>query len=124
MIMKKLRDIWIAFGGDPSQDLGLFKRYSSMEKFEAALPNEEVIHTKEVHFVKMRPLKELLRNRVIEIIHTSDDGEFIRFKILPKGVEVGMWHPGDGVPYMVVDCETVHQNFVCAHPELYETYKG
>lgn len=42
------RDIWIAFGADPSDDKEVYKRYSSTTPFKPASPDEEVIHFREV----------------------------------------------------------------------------
>lgn len=73
-------------------------------------------------YVKMKSLKELVKSGLIEIVHMSDDGEFCRFKILPSGPEVGQWCQFDQV-LMVVDRETVHENFVNAAAQLYEEIK-
>lgn len=66
----------------------------------------------------MKPLKELVRGGVIKIIHMSDDGEFMRYKILPNGPEVGQWVSGDE-KLLVVNCSTVHENFLMTFPQLY-----
>lgn len=118
MILTKLRDIWIAFGGDPSDDKEVYKRYSATKPFKPACPGEEVIRCREARFVRMRPLKELVRGNIIKITHMSDDGEFMRFKVVgQEGVEHGMWVPTDKM--LIVDCETIHANMVKFHPQLF-----
>lgn len=119
----KLRDVYVAFGGDPSDDREVYKRYSSTEPFKPVLPNEEIVHAREVRFVQMKPLKELVRNKIISIVHMSDDGEFMRYKILPNGPEVGQWVSGDE-KLLVVNCSTVHENFLMAYPQLYNEVKN
>jgi len=117
-IITKLRDVWIAFNGDPSKDGELYKRYSSTKPFLPSLPSEEVMRLKEARFVRMRPIKELVRGKIINITHMSDDGEFMRFKVCGvEGVEHGMWVPRDKM--LLVDCETIHVNMVKFHPQLF-----
>lgn len=44
----KPRDIWIEFGGDPSDDKEVYKRYSATIPFKTLFPDCEVIHCREV----------------------------------------------------------------------------
>lgn len=123
MILTKLRDIWIAFGGDPSDDKEVYKRYSSAAPFKPVGLDEEVIRCREFKRVRMKPLKTLVRGGIIKITHMSDDGEFMRFKVVGvEGVEHGMWVPGDS-PLQIVDCETIHANMVKYYPQLFEEVK-
>lgn len=71
-------------------------------------------------YVRMKDCGALARAGVIQVLHWSDDGEFIRFKILPNGPEIGMWIPGKE-KLLVVNCKTVHENIVKAFPQLYES---
>lgn len=70
-------------------------------------------------YVRMKPLKELVRNGELKILHMSDDGEYIQYKILPNGPICGEWVQF-GETLMVVDRETVHENSVLMKPEWYE----
>jgi Trk K+ transport system NAD-binding subunit len=69
-------------------------------------------------YVRMKPLKELVRKKLISIEHMSDDGEYIRYKILPNGPIVGHWNR-EGEKLLVVDCQTVHVNELKMAPQLY-----
>lgn len=71
-------------------------------------------------FVKKREYKELIQNKIIEVEHVSDDGEFIRYKILPNGPIVGEWI-NFGNKLLVVNCDTVHENFLKSYPQLFES---
>lgn len=42
--MNKPREFWIEFGGDPSDDEEVYKRYSSTKPFKPTSYAEEVIH--------------------------------------------------------------------------------
>jgi len=118
-ILTKLREIWIAFGGDPSDDKEVYKRYSATKPFAPVGPGEEVIRCLESRYVRMRPLKELVRGKIINITHMSDDGEYMRFKVVgQEGVEHGMWNPGDE-KLLVVDRETIHVNMLKMAPQLF-----
>ena len=122
ILTNKLRDIWIAFGGDPSDDKEVYKRYSATIPMLPTCPGEEVIRTKEFRRVRMKSLKELVRKRIINITHMSDDGEFMRFKVVGvEGVEHGMWVPQG--PMQIVDGETIHENMVKFYPQLFEEVK-
>jgi len=70
-------------------------------------------------FVKKRDYKYLIRNNLIEVEHWSDSGDFVRYKILPNGPVVGEWATF-GEKLLVVDCETVHENFLKVAPQLFE----
>jgi hypothetical protein len=70
-------------------------------------------------WVRMKSVGRLVRANLIKIEHLSDDGEFIRYKVLPNGPVVGQWLP-HGDRQLVVDCETVHANFINAYPQLFE----
>lgn len=70
-------------------------------------------------YIQMKTAKELIRNKLIEMIHVTDDGEYCRYKILPNGPEVGEWTKF-GEKLLVIDCETVHENQVKAAPQLYK----
>lgn len=67
----------------------------------------------------MKPLKQLVRERKIDLLHVSDDGEFVQYKLLPDGPIIGQWQQFDQV-LMVVDRETVHENSVNLAPGLYD----
>ena len=41
---KPVREFWIEFGGDPSDDKECYKRYCSTAKFEPSSFSDEVIH--------------------------------------------------------------------------------
>lgn len=70
-------------------------------------------------YVRFKSLKELVRSKMVKIVHVSDDGEFMRLKILPNGPEVGRWNTGDDV-ILVVNCPTEHENFVNTFPQLFD----
>jgi len=74
---------------------------------------------KELKYVKKRDYKYLIRNSIIEVEHWSDDGEFVRYRILPNGPVFGEW-ANFGEKLLVVDCDTVHENVVNGFPQLYE----
>lgn len=122
MILTKLREIWIAFGGDPSDDKEVYKRYSSTRPFKPVGLDEEVIPTIEARYVRMKPLKTLVRQKLIRLDHVSDDGEYLRFTT-PDNVGHGMWHPGDE-KLLIVDRETIHANMVRFYPQLFEEVKA
>ena len=44
----KRREFWIEYGGDPSLDGELYKRYSATKPFKPIFPDVEVIHCREV----------------------------------------------------------------------------
>lgn len=44
----KLREFWIEFGGDPSDDKEVYKRYSAAVPFKPCGFSDEVIHCREV----------------------------------------------------------------------------
>ena len=68
--------------------------------------------------VRFKNLKELGRAG-IDVVHLSDDGEYIRFRKGPNGNPViGMWVPRG--PLTVVDFETVDKNVVDMFPEAFE----
>ena len=69
-------------------------------------------------YVRMKPLKELVRKKLIHIEHMSDDGEYLRYKILPNGPTVGHWNR-EGELLLVVNCSTVHENELKMAPQLY-----
>jgi hypothetical protein len=69
-------------------------------------------------FVVMKNLEELVSDGTIEIEHISDDGEYMRLKILPDGPTYGMCVP-DG-PMQVVDGRTVRRSMVENHPQLFK----
>ena len=70
-------------------------------------------------YVQMKSMKELVRKKIIEIVHLSDDGEYCRYKILPGSVEISEWCRF-GNKLMVVSCETVHEHQLKVAPQLYE----
>lgn len=72
----------------------------------------------------MKDLKELVRERIIHLEHISDDGEYMRFKVLPDGPTYGMWIPSG--PLQIVDGETIHRSMVKNHPQLFKEvyYEG
>ena len=70
-------------------------------------------------FIRKKTMKQLLREKLIKIIHLSDDGEYVRYNILPNGPEIGEW-VNFGQELMIVNCKTVHENFVKALPFLFE----
>lgn len=70
-------------------------------------------------YVRMKPLKELVRGGKLKILHMSDDGEYIHYKVLPNGPTCGEWMQF-GERLMVVDRETVHENQVLMKPDFYE----
>ncbi len=72
-----------------------------------------------MRYVRMKELKTLVRDGVVKVVGGSDDGEFIRFKVLPSGPEIGQWY-AFGQKLLVVDCETIHENIVKSFPQLYE----
>lgn len=43
--MSKPREFWIEFGGDPSDDNEVYKRYSATTPFEPCGLSDEVVHT-------------------------------------------------------------------------------
>lgn len=70
-------------------------------------------------YVRMKSLKELVRGKIIKVIHASDDGEYYRYKVLPDGPELGGWYDF-GEILMVVDGPTVHENLLKVAPTLFE----
>lgn len=40
----KPREVWVEFGGDPSNDKEIYKRYCGAQKFEPGSYAEEVVH--------------------------------------------------------------------------------
>lgn len=42
--MRKPAEIWIEFGGDPSNDVEIYKRYSAKVPFQPTSHSDEVIH--------------------------------------------------------------------------------
>lgn len=77
-----------------------------------------------MRYVKMLDTKQLVRQRLINIEHVSDDGEFMRFKILPNGPSIGMWMPDPNENILVVNCTTVHENMLKMCPQLYTNEDG
>lgn len=73
-------------------------------------------------WVRFKGLRHLINNKVIHLIHVSEDGEYMRFKILPDGPEIGRWDTGDE-KILVVNCQTEHENFVNTYPQLFEEVK-
>lgn len=73
--------------------------------------------------VKKRELKDLVRKKVISVSFVSDDGEYYRYKILPNGPEIGEWGTF-GQTLLVVNEDTVHENFLKAYPQLFESLDG
>lgn len=43
--MSKAREFWIEFGGDPSDDKEVYKRYSATSPFKPGSFSDEVVHT-------------------------------------------------------------------------------
>ena len=74
--------------------------------------------TTDIQYVEMKDIKELVQKQIIQIDHISDDGEFMRFKVLPDGPTYGMWIPSG--PLQVVDGETIHRSMVAMHPQLFK----
>lgn len=73
-------------------------------------------------YVRMKPLKTLINENIIELIHVSDSGEYIRYKVLPDGPEINQWQTGDE-PLLVVNCGTLHESMLKTFPQLYEDVK-
>lgn len=84
MSEKKPRDIYIEFGGDPSDDKELYKRYSSTSPFEPSSHSDEVIHCREViegepdYKIEEFPAGPLLIRCSREVAKSLDD--FLRNK--------------------------------------------
>ena len=57
---RKPRELWVEFGGDPSDDKENYKRYCGAEKFSPVSPAEEVIHfiEKSAYDKAIKALKE------------------------------------------------------------------
>ncbi len=53
---KPAREFWIEFGGDPSDDKEVYKRYCAATPFKPAGFSEEVIHT--IEFSAYQDLKQ------------------------------------------------------------------
>lgn len=72
--------------------------------------------------VTMRSIKDLIREGLVRLDHISDDGEYVRFKILPNGPVVGMYLLRG--PALVVEGETIHINQIKMMPWAFTDVTG
>lgn len=82
---KGKRQIWIEFGGDPSNDKEVYKRYSATVPFEPSSYAEEVVHTIEFKaYEELQKENENLKRIIANELNENDElgSEFVYVNVL------------------------------------------
>jgi hypothetical protein len=102
--VNKPREFWVEFGGDPSDDKEVYKRYCAAEPFKPSRFSDEVIHVieKSAYDDQVKQADELEKLRREEQLDRQDaqDKLNIAVEIMKKAAPIlGWWsadHPNGG----------------------------